>query len=177
MKNPTRIKRPCLLPALGKGIYHFESMYADQDECSGPSSRLQFGCDSSLTFKVKYDPSCRKSNLSLTCVGKIWKIGEFFLVQDVRSKTTSCVFFDKENNQLFRLNSTQCSDLEWGKRPWEERNFAEKFFLQYYGKCPFTAASDSPVTRMRNGSHDCRTFLATIVLTCFLTKYILSHLI
>ena len=81
-------------------------MYADQDECSGPSSRLQFGCDSSLTFKVRYDPSCRKPNLSLTCVGKIWKIGEFFLVQDVRSKTTSCVFFDKENNQLFRLNST-----------------------------------------------------------------------
>lgn len=137
-------------------------MYADQDECSGPSSRLQFGCDSSLTFKVRYDPSCRKPNLSLTCVGKIWKIGEFF---------------DKENNHLFRLNSTQCSDLEWGKRPWEERNFAEKFVLQYYGKCPFTAASDSPVTRMRNGSHDCRPFLATIVLTCFLTKYILSHVI
>lgn len=177
MKNPTRIKRPCLLPALGKGIYHFKSMYADQDECSGPSSRLQFGCESSLTFKVRYDPSCRKPNLSLTCVGKILKIGEFSLVQDLKSKITSCVFFDKEKNHLFRLNSTQCSDLEWGKRPWEERNFAEKFVLQYYGKCPFTAASDSPVTRMRNGSHDCRTFLATIVSTCFLTKYILSHLI
>ena len=172
MKNPVRSQQPCLLPAFGKGVYHFKSVHADQSECHGPESRVQFGCDGSLKIKVKYDPSCRKPDVSFACIGKAWKIGEFSIVQDTKSKSISCMWFDKENNQLLRLNSPQCSDIDFGKRPWEERTYAEKFVLKYYGKCPIipdTKTIGYPVViRRRNASHSFHLFPSFSISSCLL---------
>ena len=163
----------CSFPTLGKGIYHFKSVYSDQSECVGPASRIEFGCDNPLTFEVKYDPSCQLPDVSFDCIGKAWRIGHFSLVQDIKGKNISCMWFDKENDQLFRLRSPQCSDTSWGKRPGEERNYAEKFVFQYYSKCPIisnTKNYDYPKMRgKRNASLNFHTVPGFIIFTCLLT--------
>lgn len=176
-KYPVRttfLTQHCPLPTLGKGIYHFKLVYADQSECSGPASRIQFGCDNSFTFEVKYDPSCRRPDVSFACIGKAWKTGEFSLVQDVKNKSISCMRFDKENYQLVRLNSPQCSKIDLaGKRPGEKPSYGEKFVFQYYNKCPLasdTRTNDYPIIiiRRRNASRNIRAFPDLITSACLL---------
>lgn len=162
MKHPERTKQHCPLPALGTGVYHFKSVYADQSECSGSASRVHFGCDSPFTFKVKYDPSCQRPVVSFTCVGRARKIGEFFLVRDGKTEHINCMWFDNENNQLLRLNSPQCSDVDWRKLPGKEKYYAEKFVYQYYSKCPLVSNDYPIITRVRSASrnfHVCPTFI------------------
>ena len=162
----------CSLSPLSKGVYYFKSVNADQSECSGPTSRVQYGCEKSFAFEVKYDPSCHKPDVSFACIGLAWKIGEFSLVQDVKTKNISCMWFDELNNQVYRLNSPQCSDVDWGRKwPGNEVNFAEKFVIQYYSKCPIISDErkiNYPiVTKRRNAS---RNFNAAsfLILTCLL---------
>lgn len=148
----------CSLPPLSKGVYYFKSVNADQSECSGQNSRIQFACEKSFAFEVKYDGNCQKPDVSFSCIGLAWKIGEFSLVQDIKTKNISCMWFDEPNNQLFRLNSPQCSDIDWGrKRPGNDVNYDEKFVFQYYSKCPVVSEAgkiDYPIVikRRRNAS-------------------------
>lgn len=163
----------CSLPPLSKGVYYFKSVNADHSECSGQASRIQFACEKSFAFEVKYDPTCQKPDVSFTCMGLAWKIGEFSLVQDVKTKNISCMWFDELNNQLFRLNSPQCSDVDWGrKRPGNDFNYDEKFVFQYYSKCPVipnTRKIDYPIVKKRrnaSGNFDEASHLT--ILTCLL---------
>lgn len=162
----------CFLPSRGKGVYHFKSVNRDQQECIGPMSRVQFACKNSFSFEVKYDPSCQKRDVSFSCIGLAWKIGEFFLVQDVKTKNISCMWFDEPSNQMFLLNSPQCSDVDWGpgNGPQKEVNFAEKFIFQYYSKCPVTSDTrerDYPIViKRRNVSRNFHLTSHLIVLAC-----------
>jgi len=161
----------CSLPSLSKGVYYFKSVNADQSECSGQTSRIQFACEKSFGFKVKYDPSCQKPDVSFTCMGLAWKIGEFSLVQDVKSKNISCMWFDKESNQMFRLNSPQCPDIDWGqRRPGNVVNYDEKFVFQYYSKCPVLSSAgniDYPIViKRRNAPGKSNEASLFMILTC-----------
>lgn len=174
MKHTTSISRTthCSLPPLGRGVYNFKSVYADHSECSGRKSRVEFACEKSFAFEVKYDPSCHKPDVSFACMGLAWKIGEFSLVQDVKTKNISCIWFDEINNQLFRLNSPQCSDVDWGrKRSGKELNYAEKFVFQYYSKCPIIPVTETIaplIIRRRNASRNLHATSLFIILVCFL---------
>lgn len=161
----------CTLPPLSKGVYYFKSVNADQSECSGQTSRIQFACEKSFAFEVEYDPRCRKPDVSFTCLGLAWKIGEFFLVQDVNTKNISCMWFDEQSNQLFRLNSPQCSDIDWGqKRPGNDVNYDEKFAFRYYSKCPVISRAgkiDYPIViKVRNASGDFNEASLLMIITC-----------
>lgn len=136
MNSPMRTERQCPLPALGRGVYQFRSLLDNDNECHGPASRVYFACEDPFTIKIKYDSGCQFSDVSFTCLGTAQKIGQFFFARNERKQSINCLWFDKENKQLFRLNSPQCSDIDWGKHPREERNFAEKFVFRYYSKCP-----------------------------------------
>lgn len=160
----------CSLSPLSKGVYYFKSVNADQSECSG---RVQFACEKSFAFEVKYDPSCHKSDVSFACIGLAWKIGEFSLVQDIKTKNISCMWFDELNNELFRLNSPQCSDVDWGrKRPGSEVNYEEKFVIQYYSKCPIifeeTKINYPIVIKRRSSSRNFNIASLLIILPCLL---------
>ena len=161
----------CTLPPLSRGVYYFKSVNADQSECSGQTSRIQFACEKSFAFEVKYDPRCRKPDVSFTCIGLAWKIGEFFLVQDINTKNISCMWFDELNNQLFRLNSPQCPDIDWGqKRPGNDVNYDEKFAFRYYSKCPVISSAgeiDYPIViKMRKASGNFNEASLLMILTC-----------
>jgi len=161
----------CSLPPLSKGVYYFNAVNADQSECSGQTSRIQFACEKSFAFEVKYDPRCQKPDVSFTCMGLAWKLGEFSLVQDVKTKNISCMWFDELSNQLFRLNSPQCPDIDWGhKRPGNDVNYDEKFVLQYYSKCPVISNGgriDYPVVKKRgNASGNFNEASLFMILTC-----------
>ena len=163
----------CSLPPLSKGVYYFKSVNADQSECSGQTSRIQFACEKSFAFEVKYDPRCQKSDVSFTCMGLVWKIGEFFLVQDVKTKNISCIWFDKQSNQLFRLNSPQCPDIDWGqRRPGNDVNYDEKFVFQYYSKCPVLSSTGNInypiVKKRRNASGRFNKASLFMIVTCLL---------
>ena len=161
----------CTLPPLSKGVYYFKSVNADQSECSGQTSRIQFACEKAFGFEVKYDPGCQKSDVSFTCIGLAWKIGEFFLVKDVNTKNISCMWFDKPSNQLFRLNSPQCPDIDWGQtRPGNDVNYDEKFAFRYYSKCPVISSArkiDYPIVKKRqNASENFNKGSLLMMLTC-----------
>ena len=137
MNSPMRTERhQCPLPALGRGVYQFRSLLDNDIECHGTASHVYFACEDPFTIKIKYDSGCQFSDVSFTCLGTAQKIGQFFFARNERKQSINCLWFDKENKQLFRLNSPQCSDIDWGKHPLEERNFAEKFVFRYYSKCP-----------------------------------------
>ena len=167
-KHPERTKHHCPVPALGKGVYHFKSVYSDQSECSGPASRVRFACDSPFTFKVQYDPRCQMSDVSFTCLGKARKIGEFFLVRDGKTERINCMWFDNENNQLLRLNSPQCSDFDWGKLPGKGKNYAERFVYQYHSKCPLVKYNYPIIIRVRSASRNFHVSPTFIIPTCLL---------
>jgi len=104
-------------------------------------------------------------------MGLAWKIGEFSLVQDVKSKNISCMWFDKESNQLFRLNSPQCPDIDWGqRRPGNVVNYDEKFVFQYHSKCPVLSSAgniDYPIViKRRNASGKANEASLFMILTC-----------
>lgn len=166
-KHPTRIQLQCPLPTQGRGVYHFKTVYGNQSGCNGPASRVQFGCDIPFKFNAKYDPSCHLSDVSFTCLGKAWKLGEFFLIRNDKTELINCMWYDTDNNQLLRLNSPQCSDIDWMKTPGKERNYAEKFVLQYYSKCPLVSDSrtiDYPIIiRRRSSSSNFRVFPGFVI--------------
>lgn len=136
INSPMRTEHQCPLPALGRGVYQFRSLLDSDIECHRPASRVYFACENPFTIKIKYDSGCQLSDVSFTCLGTAQKIGQFFFARNEQKESINCWWFDKENKQLFRLNSPQCSDIDWGKHSREERNFAEKFVFRYYSKCP-----------------------------------------
>ncbi|XP_068701002.1 uncharacterized protein [Montipora foliosa] len=170
MKSPMGTQHQCPLPTFGRGIYHFKSLLGNKTECNGAPSRMHFACDNSFTFEVKYDSGCHLSDVSFTCIGTAWRIGEFFLVLNEKHRSIECLWFDKENDQIFRLSTPQCSDIDWGKLPGEDRNFAEKFVFKYYSKCPVVSHKNGieyPVIirPMQNAAPGYSVFLIVIVIT------------
>jgi hypothetical protein len=113
---------------------------SDSTSCRGMSSMLRFGCQESrgamTTLKVLYNPSCKKKDLSFLCLGKAWKFGNYVLLRDSVTQQINCVWFDKESNAMFRLDSSQCSDAHWGRLPGHTDKFAERFEIKYFEKCP-----------------------------------------
>ena len=144
LKPPlTNHYRHCSLPNSGKGIYKFRSVYANQKNCSGPLSLVHFACENRSRFDVKYDISCLMESKSFNCLGKADKMGEFSLVKDTKSMNISCIWFNKYSGQLFRLNSPQCSDIDWGISTGKEGYYFEKIVIsQYYSKCPIDPETD-----------------------------------
>lgn len=170
-------KTRCFLPSRGKGVYHFKSVNSDQVECNGSLSRVEFACKNTLSFEVKYDPDCQKSDIVYSCIGKAWKMGDFFLVQEIKTKNISCMWFDESNKHMFLLNSPQCSDKDWerGRDPPKEVNFKEILNFQYFSKCPIYSESrdlDYPIViKFRNMSRNLNLTSRVLVFACFLIYF------
>ncbi|XP_022797910.1 uncharacterized protein LOC111336140 [Stylophora pistillata] len=171
-------KTSCFLPSRGKGVYHFKSVNSgNQVECKGPLSRVDFACNNTLSFEVKYDPGCQTSDTVYSCIGKAWKMGDFFLVQEIKTKNISCMWFDESDKQMFLLNSPQCSDIDWGQGmdPPKDVNFEEILTFQYYSKCPVYSESrdlDYPIIiKFRNMSRNLNLMSRLQVLACLLISF------
>ena len=140
-------------------------------------SRVEFACKNTLSFEVKYDPDCQKSDIVYSCIGKAWKMGDFFLVQEIKTKNISCMWFDESNKHMFLLNSPQCSDKDWerGRDPPKEVNFKEILNFQYFSKCPIYSESrdlDYPIViKFRNMSRNLNLTSRVLVFACFLIYF------
>ena len=136
-------------------MYNFRAVYNDpkQRACSDEKSWIEIGCEtnedenskqsSASKISVRYGNNCTQEEVSYDCLGKLRMFGEFSLMQDTRKNAIYCAYYDSETRQIFRMNSSQCSDLDWGVGYGKRSNFYERFDLKYPSRCPVRTNSDN----------------------------------
>lgn len=152
-------------------MYNFKAVFTDpkQHTCWDEKSWIEIGCKtnedqnsrqtSASKISVRYGENCTKEDVSYDCLGKLQMFGEFSLLQNTKRDTIYCAYYDSENRQIFRMNSPQCSDLDWSVGYGKSDNFYERFDLQYPSRCPIRTNSDNhsrntrvPPKRQPNGA-------------------------
>lgn len=150
--------------------HHLMSTIAVTESTSCPAieTKVSFGCkqpySTSKFLNIVYDKNCHKKNVKFQCIGKAWKFGHFILLRDTVTQRLSCVWFDKKSNSLFRLNSPQCSDVDWGQLPGHSDKFPERFQIKYFEKCPYAPDPTVRAKVSNSVSSVCHTLWITVVI-------------